>query len=60
MTNSMEYGNYPKLPDHSWQERDPRYDWDHPDLRLNWDERMHWNLGMYIRNLGDTSPMPVS
>ena len=35
---SLRYGDYPKLPDHSQQERDPWYDWDHPDLRLNWGE----------------------
>lgn len=35
---SLRYGDYPKLPDRSQQERDPWYDWDHPDLRLNWGE----------------------
>ena len=36
--DGMGYGDYPKLPDRSQQERDPWYDWDHPDLRLNWGE----------------------
>nr|XP_014335555.1 PREDICTED: NADH dehydrogenase [ubiquinone] 1 beta subcomplex subunit 8, mitochondrial isoform X2 [Bos mutus] len=54
------YGDYPKLPDRSQQERDPWYDWDHPDLRLNWGEPMHWDLDMYIRNRVDTSPTPVN
>lgn len=57
---SLRYGDYPKLPDHSQQERDPWYDWDHSDLRLNWGEPLHWNLDMYIRNRVDTSPTPVS
>lgn len=35
---SLRYGDYPKLPDRSQQERDPWYDWDHPELRLNWGE----------------------
>lgn len=60
MTDNMGYSDCPKLPDHSWQERDPWYDWDRPDLRLNWDEPMYWNLDMYIGSLVDTSPMPVS
>ncbi|ELW49354.1 NADH dehydrogenase [ubiquinone] 1 beta subcomplex subunit 8, mitochondrial [Tupaia chinensis] len=54
------YGDYPKLPDHSQQERDPWYDWDHSDLRMNWGEPIHWDLDMYIRNRVDTSPTPVS
>ncbi|XP_007101615.1 NADH dehydrogenase [ubiquinone] 1 beta subcomplex subunit 8, mitochondrial [Physeter macrocephalus] len=58
--DGMGYGDYPKLPDRSQQERDPWYDWDHPDLRLNWGEPMHWDLDMYIRNRVDTSPTPVS
>lgn len=57
---SLRYGDYPKLPDRSQQERDPWYDWDHPDLRLNWGEPMHWDLDMYIRNRVDTSPTPVN
>nr|XP_030721213.1 NADH dehydrogenase [ubiquinone] 1 beta subcomplex subunit 8, mitochondrial isoform X1 [Globicephala melas] len=36
--DGMGYGDYPKLPDRSQQERDPWYDWDHPELRLNWGE----------------------
>ena len=56
----MGYGDYPKLPDRSQQERDPWYDWEHPDLRLNWGELMHWDLDMYIRNRVDTSPTPVN
>uniref|UniRef100_A0A5F9CGZ0 NADH:ubiquinone oxidoreductase subunit B8 n=1 Tax=Oryctolagus cuniculus TaxID=9986 RepID=A0A5F9CGZ0_RABIT len=58
--DGMGYGDYPKLPDHSQQERDPWYDWDHSDLRLNWGEPLHWNLDMFIRNRVDTSPTPVS
>uniref|UniRef100_A0ABI7YWN4 NADH dehydrogenase [ubiquinone] 1 beta subcomplex subunit 8, mitochondrial n=3 Tax=Felidae TaxID=9681 RepID=A0ABI7YWN4_FELCA len=58
--DGMGYGDYPKLPDRSQQERDPWYDWDHQDLRLNWGEPMHWDLDMYIRNRVDTSPTPVS
>ncbi|XP_022424757.1 NADH dehydrogenase [ubiquinone] 1 beta subcomplex subunit 8, mitochondrial isoform X1 [Monodon monoceros] len=58
--DGMGYGDYPKLPDRSQQERDPWYDWDHPELRLNWGEPMHWDLDMYIRNRVDTSPTPVS
>ncbi|KAB0357540.1 hypothetical protein FD754_001696 [Muntiacus muntjak] len=49
--DGMGYGDYPKLPDRSQQERDPWYDWDHPDLRLNWGEPM---------NRVDTSPTPVN
>ncbi|KAB1271697.1 NADH dehydrogenase [ubiquinone] 1 beta subcomplex subunit 8; mitochondrial [Camelus dromedarius] len=58
--DGMGYGDYPKLPDRSQQERDPWYDWDHPDLRLNWGEPIHWDLDMYIRNRVDTSPTPLS
>ncbi|KAM9703063.1 NADH dehydrogenase [ubiquinone] 1 beta subcomplex subunit 8, mitochondrial isoform 2-T2 [Dama dama] len=58
--DGMGYGDYPKLPDRSQQERDPWYDWDHPDLRLNWGEPMHWDLDMYIRNRVDTSPTAVN
>ncbi|XP_008577349.1 PREDICTED: NADH dehydrogenase [ubiquinone] 1 beta subcomplex subunit 8, mitochondrial isoform X2 [Galeopterus variegatus] len=58
--DGMGYGDYPKLPDRSQQERDPWYAWDHQELRLNWGEPIHWNLDMYIRNRVDTSPSPVS
>ncbi|XP_038181683.1 NADH dehydrogenase [ubiquinone] 1 beta subcomplex subunit 8, mitochondrial isoform X2 [Arvicola amphibius] len=58
--DGMGYGDYPKLPDRSQQERDPWYEWDHPDLRLNWGETIPWDLDMYIRNRVDTSPTPVS
>ncbi|XP_043912418.1 NADH dehydrogenase [ubiquinone] 1 beta subcomplex subunit 8, mitochondrial [Protopterus annectens] len=57
--DGMGYGDYPKLPDRSQQERDPWYSWDHPDLRRNWGETMHWDFDMYIRNRVDTSPSPV-
>ena len=58
--DGMGYGDHPKLPDCSQQERDPWYDWDHPDLRLNWGEPMHWDLDMYRRNRVGTSPTPVN
>ena len=58
--DGMGFGDYPKLPDRSQQERGPWYDWDHPDLRLNWGEWMHWDLDTYIRNRVDTSPTPVN
>ncbi|XP_069096462.1 NADH dehydrogenase [ubiquinone] 1 beta subcomplex subunit 8, mitochondrial [Pleurodeles waltl] len=58
--DGMGFGDYPKLPDKSQQERDPWYSWDHPDLRRNWGEPMHWQFDMYIRNRVDTSPTPVS
>ncbi|KAL3051603.1 hypothetical protein OYC64_001776 [Pagothenia borchgrevinki] len=54
------YGDYPKLPDTSQQERDPWYQWDHPDLRRNWGEPMHWNFDIFTRNRVDTSPTVVS
>ncbi|KAM4851636.1 NADH dehydrogenase [ubiquinone] 1 beta subcomplex subunit 8, mitochondrial [Thomomys bottae] len=58
--DGMGYGDYPKLPDRSQQERDPWYEWDHPDLRTNWGEPLHWDLDMYIRSRVDTTPTPVS
>ncbi|GCC21685.1 NADH dehydrogenase [ubiquinone] 1 beta subcomplex subunit 8, mitochondrial [Chiloscyllium punctatum] len=57
--DGMGFGDYPKLPDRSQQERDPWYTWDEPDLRRNWGEPMHWDFDMYIRNRVDTSPNPV-
>ncbi|KAF7204235.1 NADH dehydrogenase [ubiquinone] 1 beta subcomplex subunit 8, mitochondrial [Nothobranchius furzeri] len=57
--NGEGFGDYPKLPDRSQQERDPWYQWDHPDLRRNWAEPMHWDFDMFIRNRVDTSPSPV-
>ncbi|CAJ1080282.1 NADH dehydrogenase 1 beta subcomplex subunit 8%2C mitochondrial [Astatotilapia calliptera] [Xyrichtys novacula] len=57
--NGEGFGDYPKLPDKSQQERDPWYQWDHPDLRRNWGEPMHWDFDMYIRNRVDTTPSPV-
>ncbi|XP_063291287.1 NADH dehydrogenase [ubiquinone] 1 beta subcomplex subunit 8, mitochondrial [Pelobates fuscus] len=58
--DGMGFGDYPKLPDKSQQERDPWYQWDHPDLRRNWGEPMHWDFDMFIRNRVDTSPTAVS
>ncbi|KAH0624371.1 hypothetical protein JD844_031774 [Phrynosoma platyrhinos] len=58
--DGMGYGDYPKLPDRSQQERDPWYDWDHPDLRRNHGETMHWDFDMYVRTRVDTSPTVVS
>ncbi|XP_020373786.1 NADH dehydrogenase [ubiquinone] 1 beta subcomplex subunit 8, mitochondrial isoform X2 [Rhincodon typus] len=57
--DGMGFGDYPKLPDRSQQERDPWYTWDEPDLRRNWGEPMHWDFDMFIRNRVDTSPGPV-
>ncbi|XP_078284421.1 NADH dehydrogenase [ubiquinone] 1 beta subcomplex subunit 8, mitochondrial [Rhinoraja longicauda] len=57
--DGMGFGDYPKLPNRSQQERDPWYTWDEPDLRRNWGEPMHWDFDMYIRNRVDTSPSPV-
>ncbi|KAM8923947.1 NADH dehydrogenase [ubiquinone] 1 beta subcomplex subunit 8, mitochondrial [Pelodytes ibericus] len=57
--DGMGFGDYPKLPDKSQQERDPWYTWDIPDLRRNWGEPMHWDFDMYTRNRVDTSPSPV-
>uniref|UniRef100_UPI00398E7B10 NADH dehydrogenase [ubiquinone] 1 beta subcomplex subunit 8, mitochondrial isoform X2 n=1 Tax=Pristiophorus japonicus TaxID=55135 RepID=UPI00398E7B10 len=57
--DGMGFGDYPKLPDRSQQERDPWYTWDEPDLRRNWGEPMHWDFDMFIRNRVDTSPSPV-
>ncbi|MEE6488381.1 hypothetical protein FKM82_015215, partial [Ascaphus truei] len=54
------YGDYPKLPAKSQQERDPWYTWDHPDLRINWGETLQWDFDMFIRNRVDTSPSPVA
>nr|XP_060625215.1 NADH dehydrogenase [ubiquinone] 1 beta subcomplex subunit 8, mitochondrial [Anolis sagrei ordinatus] len=54
------YGDYPKLPDRSQQERDPWYDWDHSDLRRNHGETMHWDFDMFLRTRVDTSPTPIS
>ncbi|GCB77018.1 hypothetical protein scyTo_0019955, partial [Scyliorhinus torazame] len=57
--DGMGFGDYPKLPNLSQQERDPWYTWDEPDLRRNWGEPMHWDFDMFIRNRVDTSPTPV-
>ncbi|KAE8591064.1 hypothetical protein XENTR_v10018301 [Xenopus tropicalis] len=57
--DGMGFGDYPRLPEKSQQERDPWYSWDHPDLRRNWGEPMQWDFDMYIRNRVDTSPTPL-
>ncbi|XP_077207216.1 NADH dehydrogenase [ubiquinone] 1 beta subcomplex subunit 8, mitochondrial [Paroedura picta] len=54
--DGMGYGDYPKLPDRSQQERDPNYRWDHSDLRRNHGEPVHWNFDMFLRTRIDTSP----
>ena len=35
---SYRYGDYPKLANKSFHERDPWYQWDQPDVRHNWGE----------------------
>lgn len=45
------YGDYPKLPERSQQERDPWYEWDHPDLRRNWGEPVFMLIFLLIRNI---------
>ncbi|KAJ7324460.1 hypothetical protein JRQ81_017480 [Phrynocephalus forsythii] len=58
--DGMGYGDYPKLPDKSQEERNPYYDWDHPDLRRNYGEPVHWDFDMYLRHRVDTSPTILS
>lgn len=53
------YGDYPKFPDRSQQERDPWCDWNHPNLMLNWGEPRLWDLGVYSRKRVDASSTPV-
>ncbi|XP_015266757.1 PREDICTED: NADH dehydrogenase [ubiquinone] 1 beta subcomplex subunit 8, mitochondrial [Gekko japonicus] len=50
------YGDYPKLPDRSQQERDPYYSWDHSNLRRNYGEPLHWDFDMFLRTRVDTTP----
>ncbi|XP_054838117.1 NADH dehydrogenase [ubiquinone] 1 beta subcomplex subunit 8, mitochondrial [Eublepharis macularius] len=54
--DGMGYGDYPKLPDRSQQERDPYYNWDHSDLRRNYGEPVHWDFDMFLRTRLDTTP----
>ena len=58
--DGMGYGDYPKFPDRSQQERDPWCDWDHPNLMLNWGELRLWDLGVYSRKRVDASSTPIS
>ncbi|KAL8186636.1 UNVERIFIED_CONTAM: NADH dehydrogenase 1 beta subcomplex subunit 8 ndufb8 [Gekko kuhli] len=54
--DGMGYGDYPKLPDRSQQERDPYYSWDQRDLRRNHGEPLHWDFDMFLRTRVDTTP----
>ncbi|KAH0504477.1 NADH dehydrogenase [ubiquinone] 1 beta subcomplex subunit 8, mitochondrial [Microtus ochrogaster] len=59
--DGMGYGDYPKLPDRSQQERDPWYEWDHPDLRLNWGEtgpKQYPYNNLYLEKGGDPTKEP--
>uniref|UniRef100_A0A8C8UK02 NADH dehydrogenase [ubiquinone] 1 beta subcomplex subunit 8, mitochondrial n=1 Tax=Peromyscus maniculatus bairdii TaxID=230844 RepID=A0A8C8UK02_PERMB len=42
----MGYGDYPKLPDLSQQERDPWYERDNSEMRLNWGKTMPSRPGL--------------
>uniref|UniRef100_A0A8C6XZR9 NADH:ubiquinone oxidoreductase subunit B8 n=1 Tax=Naja naja TaxID=35670 RepID=A0A8C6XZR9_NAJNA len=53
------YGDYPKLPDQSSQEKNPWYEWDYPELRRNFGEPLHRNFDLFVRTRVDTSPTPV-
>uniref|UniRef100_A0A2D4KYF2 NADH dehydrogenase [ubiquinone] 1 beta subcomplex subunit 8, mitochondrial n=1 Tax=Micrurus paraensis TaxID=1970185 RepID=A0A2D4KYF2_9SAUR len=53
------YGDYPKLPDQSAQEKNPWYEWDYPELRRNFGEPLHRNFDLFTRTRVDTSPTPV-
>ncbi|KAG2463015.1 NDUB8 dehydrogenase, partial [Polypterus senegalus] len=59
--DGMGYGDYPKLPDKSQQERDPWYSWDHPDLRRNWGEpapKQYPYNNLYLERGGDPNKEP--
>uniref|UniRef100_A0A7N5J8G7 NADH dehydrogenase [ubiquinone] 1 beta subcomplex subunit 8, mitochondrial n=1 Tax=Ailuropoda melanoleuca TaxID=9646 RepID=A0A7N5J8G7_AILME len=58
--DGMGYGDYPKLPDQSAQERNPWYEWDYPELRRNFGEPLHRNFDLFVRVRVDTSPTHVS
>uniref|UniRef100_A0A6P8QC34 NADH dehydrogenase [ubiquinone] 1 beta subcomplex subunit 8, mitochondrial-like n=1 Tax=Geotrypetes seraphini TaxID=260995 RepID=A0A6P8QC34_GEOSA len=59
--DGMGFGDYPKLPEKSQQERDPWYSWDHTDLRRNWGEPMPKQFpynNLYEERGGDLSKAP--
>ncbi|XP_013924524.1 PREDICTED: NADH dehydrogenase [ubiquinone] 1 beta subcomplex subunit 8, mitochondrial [Thamnophis sirtalis] len=58
--DGLGYGDYPKLPDQSAQERDPWYQWDYPELRRNFGEPLHQSFDLFVRSRVDTSPTQVS
>ncbi|XP_070802110.1 NADH dehydrogenase [ubiquinone] 1 beta subcomplex subunit 8, mitochondrial [Pituophis catenifer annectens] len=58
--DGLGYGDYPRLPDQSAQEKNPWYEWDYPDLRRNFGEALHRNFDLYVRTRVDTSPTIIS
>lgn len=41
------YGDYPKLPDISFESKDPYYAWDFPEFRRNFGEPLHTHFTIY-------------
>merc|ERR1712071_123593 len=46
--DGMGYGDYPKLPLVSNDQRDPFVNWDYPDMKRNFAEPMHVDYDMYV------------